>query len=376
MHEVIRAMVDIATEPQKEYLSSYKQIIDIEEIYDLRKTLVHSLYNNLAVLYNNSKLASDRFDFDFCNPNSIDRYYEADTYLLKERTEDGGYKTFATLDDREAVFKSVMDRAIEMVGQTSEYKFSEYLWGVHIAALKGDKTTTSSGFLFHFSAEFNTAQGPVFLIDTKWFYLKEQFITDMTTNALHILKTYRAKPNILKYSWDKSMVLKENDYNRLYEGEPHYIVCDTLIVDGVELCDVLYYDRKNIYLAHVKAGFNSKVRELTNQILISARRLKEALNSRNSMFLNRFYEKLNNAGQNKAQLSLSEFKALFKKDITYILAVGSTLTQDLLIEEHIEKYDSNIARFSLIQCTNEMYASYYPLVVHQIRRDVEEGDLV
>ena len=368
LHYLIEDLTIVATQPPKEYLSSYQPINDNQEIYELRKLLIHKLYNNLAVIYNGSRLASDRFDFDFCNPNRIDLFYEAETYVLKEKTEDGGYKSFAVLDNREDIFRRVMDQAVATVGMNNEYKFGEYLWGVHIAALKGEKTTTSSGFLFHFGAEFTFNANPVFLIDTKWYILKEQFITDLITNAQHVFRTYRAKSEILKFPWDKEQLAQERQYNILYDTEPDYIVCDALIVDGVELCDVLYYDKKNLYLCHIKAGFNSKVRELTNQVLISARRLKEATNSNNSSFLDRFYDKLVNSGRNYNDLTLSKFKRLFKKNINYVLAIASTLNEDLPIEDHMENYDSNIARFSLIHCSQEMTASYFPLSVYQIPR--------
>jgi uncharacterized protein (TIGR04141 family) len=368
LHQIIQDMSIINTLTPKEYLSSYKQITNADEIFELRKLLVHKLYNNLAILYNNSKETSDRFDFDFCNPNNIEKFYEADTYELKERTEDGGYKVFTTVDDREDIFRKVMDRAMEVIGQYNEYKFSNYLWSVLVAAIKGDKTVASSGFLHHFSAEFNKPGESIFLIDTKWFYLKDQFITDMITNAQHIFKTYKAPDYVLKFPWDKGLLPKESDYNKQYDAEPNCILCDTLIVDGVELCDILYYDDKNLYLVHVKAGFGSQVRELSNQVMISARRLKEALNAKGNDFLENYYNKLIKSKHNINNLNLDEFKGLFKKSISYIIAVNSTLVDDLAIEDNMIKYNSNIARFSLIQCSNEMQANYYPLLTYQIPR--------
>jgi len=368
MHYLIQDMALIATQSPKDYLSSYKEINDDKDIYEFKKLLIHKLYNNLAYLYHNSRLPSDRFDFDFCHPKHIDKFYEAETYELKVKTEDGGYRVFATLDDREAIFKCVMDHVVATVGENSEYNFGAYLWTIIVASLKGDKTTASSGFLFYFSAEFTYNNEPVFLIDTKWFYLKEQFITDMIVNSQHIFRTYRAKPGILKFPWDKDVLAKEGLYNMLYDAEANYIVCDTIIVDGVELCDILCYDSKNLYLIHVKAGFNSKIRELSNQVLISARRLKEAVNGKNSTYIERFYERLVSSGRNYDNLNLEKFKKLFKKQISYVMAISSTLNEDLVIEDHMHKYDSNIARFSMIQCSNEMYASYYPLLTYQIPR--------
>ena len=62
-----------------------------------------------------------------------------------------------------------------------------------------------------------------------------------------------------------------------YNGLTNFIVIDTIIVDGIELCDLLYFDSSTIYLIHVKYGFRSQIRELNNQILIAARRLKDAV---------------------------------------------------------------------------------------------------
>lgn len=366
LHRIIQDMVLIATESPKDYLSSYKPINDEDEIKELMKLLNKKLYNNLAYLYHNSKLPDDQFSFDFCNPNSIDKFYEADKYELKEKTDEGGYKPFAIIIERENIFKTIMDKAIDVVGENSQFEFIRYLWKIHIAAIKGDKTSTSSNFFYHFSAEFDYNGKAIFLIDAKWFYLKDQFITDMITNAQHIFKTYRASNRILKFPWDINEISREDNYNLLYNTEPSYIVCDKVFVDSIELCDILYYDNKKLYLIHVKRGFRSEVRELTNQITISARRLKEALNSKNNTFIETFYTNLVNSGNDLNNLSIFDFKLLFKKDINYILAVNSTLTIDLPIEDNMEKYNSNIARFSLIQCSNEMHTNYYPLLTYQI----------
>ena len=59
------------------------------------------------------------------------------------------------------------------------------------------------------SAEFDQTGEVIFLIDTKWFFLKDQFITDMISNAKHILKTYKAPEHVLKFPWDKTYFPKK-----------------------------------------------------------------------------------------------------------------------------------------------------------------------
>ncbi|QEM12596.1 DUF6119 family protein [Mucilaginibacter rubeus] len=368
LHKLVIEMSIIKGIEPSDYLSSFVEIKDENVLKDCRWMLVRKIYDNLAFLYENGHDPRDRFDFDFCNPNKIDKYYEADTYQLKEKTEGGGFKIFDTIADREDVFKRVMDRAMELELTSNIYDFNKYIWGVHITAVKGEKGIANSGFIFHFSAEFSMDGKAIFLIDTKWYILKDQFIKDMVANATHILKTYAAPATIFKYSWDRNTTPREKDYNLKYDGLPGYIVMDTVIVDGIELCDFVFYNEQTIYLVHVKAGFSSPMRELANQITISARRLREALNTDENPFLDRLYQRLLDKGFYLNDLDLTGFKALFKKTINYVLAVNSTLSEDLLIEENMNRYDSNIARFSLIQCSNEMNTSYYPLLTYQIPR--------
>ena len=110
------------------------------------------------------------------------------------------------------------------------------------------------------------------------------------------------------------------------------------------------------------------MRELTNQITISARRLRETLGSKDKTILTKIYNSLINKGKNIDNLTLSEFKELFNKKITYVLAFTSHLKDDLSVIDNIDKFDSNIARYSLIQCSGEMRAYYYDMLTFQIMR--------
>ena len=41
----------------------------------------------------------------------------------------------------------------------------------------------------------------------------------------------------------------------------------------------------------------------------------------------------------------------------------------LLVENHINRYRSNIARYSLVQCNKNMQAFNFELNIHQIRKE-------
>ncbi|WP_456461787.1 DUF6119 family protein [Reichenbachiella sp.] len=368
LHRIIVEFREILQLAPSDYLSSYKEIRDEKFINEyLRSELITSLYNDAGML---GKADARRFEHDFCNPNDIEKFYEADEYHLKQKSEKGGYLTFDKVNERKEIYDKVLKRAVELHGVNDKFNFMVFLQGVRITCYQNNEITIGSSFLFHITSEFSIKGQPYFLVDTKWYKLRDSFIDDLKVNTHHILKTYQAPRNILTECWDKKTLRREGDYNMLYNDKNGYIVIDTLITDGIELCDILHYDDQNLYLIHVKYGFSSSIRELSNQIMISARRLRETLASDNKELLDKVYRKLIDKGYNIDSMTLDEFKELFtSRKINYILACTSQLSEDLLIEDNIDRFDSNIARFSLIQCSGDMRANYYDLFTHQIRRE-------
>ena len=352
-----------------DYLSSYEEITDKKYIEDyLHPELITRIFNDTENVYKRNQFSSTTFEHDFCDPNNIEKFYEADYFKLKEKTDNNGYKIFAEVTDRAEIYDTVLKRGIERFGVNDRFKFMVFLQGVRVTSHKNKKQTTASSFLFHISTEFSIKNEPIFLVDTKWYNLRDTFVQDLKINTQHILKRYNASSKILTEKWDKTTLKKEKDYNYLYNRLNKYIVIDTIIKDGLELCDILHYDNQNLYLIHVKYGFKSEMRELTNQITISARRLRETLGSIDKTILTKIYNNLIDKGNDIDNLSLSEFKDLFNKKITYVLAFTSHLKDDLKVVDNIDKFNSNIARYSLIQCSGEMRAYYYDLQTFQIMR--------
>ncbi len=353
-----------------DYLDTYKEIIDkkyIDEV--LHQKLISNIYMDVENLGKREANAHKSFQHDFCDPNNIQQFYEADEYHLKERTDKKGYHTFKKIHNRNKIYDTVLNRAVELYGLRDRFNFINFIRGVRVNSYQNNKKTTGSGFLYHISTEFHIQKTPIFLIDTKWYQLKDSFVNDLKINTQHILNTYKASPNILHLPWDKNLLRKEGEYNLLYNLTPNYIVIDTIIEDGLELCDILHYDTNNLYLIHVKYGFKSEMRELTNQIEISARRLKETIGSENKSILVKIYNKLIKKGRNIDNLTQVEFINLFTtKKISYILAYTSHLSKDLSVVENLEKFSSNIARYSLIQCSAEMRTNYFDLLNYQIPR--------
>lgn len=370
LHKIIKELIIINSLESNDYLSSYEEIKDLSYIQgDLKETLIENIYKDIQNINRLDNTDYAKFEFDFCNPNNIEQFYEADYYILKEKTESGGHKQFEKIFDRDSIYRTVIKRAINVVNDYNKFKIKVFLQGIRIACYKNDKLTISSSFLFHFNTEFRIYEKPIFLIDNKWYHLRDTFIKELKTQTIYVLKTYKLEENILTFSWNKNIIRTEKEYNLQYNNLNNYIVIDTIIVDGVELCDILYYDVTTIYLIHNKYGFTSSIRELTNQILISAKRLRESLGSENPIFLKKIYNSLLEKGRNVNELNEEEFINLFKnKKIKFVLAFTSNLTEDLIVEENIDKYISNIAKFSVVECSSEMKINYYDIYFKQIPR--------
>ena len=289
LHKIFLELDVISQLAPSDYLSSYKEIQDIKFINNsLKQELITKIYNDAGTLGRNTS-GIKRFEHDFCNPNNIEKFYEADSYKLREKSEKGGYRTFETVYNRKEIYETVLKRAVELVGNNDRFNFMIYLQGVRICCMHNDKKTVASNFLFHINTEFTLSGKSYFLVDAKWYNLRNSFLEDLKASAKHILRTYKAPSNILYIPWNKEETAREGDYNLKYNGIPNYIVIDTIIVDGLELCDILFFNDNTLYLIHVKYGFTSTLRELDNQINIAARRLKDVLGTNDKLILKKIY---------------------------------------------------------------------------------------
>lgn len=374
LHLVIEELNTILSLAPKDFISSYIHIQDRIVIEELNYRLIEKIYNNIPYLFGASDDPRDIFEFDFCNPNKIEEFYEAEHYDLVEYTESGKKKEglFATVRDKQEIYKVVIERAYSLYGDNMN-AIKSYLYGVTVQCYVGNRKTASSGFMYHFNSELSYKGDAVFLIDSKWYRLKGSFVEGLIFQTERVLKTSRLQEGVIDKLWifdtEKKKFTREGLYNMQYNNRPNYIVVDTVIVDGVELCDILHFTKNEIYLIHVKHSFTAKVRELTNQILISARCLTQAVSGKDRVYFDKLFDALIDKGRYVNGFDKDQFYNVFltRKPI-YVFATASQLALDLPIESNVEQYDSNIARFSLVTCASEMQNSYYEFKTWQISR--------
>lgn len=372
LHNIIGEMGIILGLAPKELLSSYIQEKDDTIIHELQLELNRRIFNNIPVVLRTSTNQEDQFEFDFCSPNNNEAFYDADFYELKEKGEDN-LELFDTVVDKYDIYNAVIKRAYAVCGN-DQTQILFYLRGVRVHCYKGTKCTTRSQFLLHLNTEISYKGESVFLIDTGWYRLKDAFIHSLNTQTELIFKNAKLQVGILDEIWrlkpNTNKLIDEGVYNRLYEGKPNYIIMDTLTPEGVEICDILYIKDAELYLIHVKHSFTARVRELTNQIQISARRVTEAVVAKNKAFFEKAYESLIKSRRSVNNCTKEQFVNLFfENKIIYVFATASQFPDNPPLDTHLSRYQSNIAKFSLTTCSSEVRTGYSDLLVFQIDRE-------
>lgn len=352
---------------EQEYLSSFIQESNFKLINEnFQPLLIGKIFNDFENKKRNNTNYKQSFKFDFCNPNKIIEFYSADKYVLTEKSGES-YKSFDETSNKSEIYDLVLKRAIaQFPGDTELFDFQVYVQGLRVIAYQDGKLSCSSSFLFHFTSEFNFGSQTVFLVDTKWYRLKKSFLQDLKIECLSTIKRHKLSNKIfnIKYSLGET----EYEYNLKYQDVDNYYVFDTITPQGIEMCDVLYTSEEATYLIHVKKGFDNSMRELTNQISLSARRLTTELKSDSSEYLIKLWESYTRKYPDKAIINFEEFLTFFDKKIVYVLAFISQRKDDASVIESFDKYRSNIAKYSLLECGIDLQEYRYELNICQIRK--------
>jgi len=202
LHKVFIELGFIMEREPNDYLSTYIEIKDNAIINNqLQPLLLQALYNDREYVLG-SETTDKRFKFDFCNPNKITEFYEADFYVLKEKVgnkdESKKYFEFKKVQDRGDIYESVIRRAVETIENIDFVKFRAYIQGVRVVSYIDNKIATSANFIYHFTTEFQYEEKSVFLVDTKWYVLNNSFIEDLKFECVETLKNHKLPRAYLK----------------------------------------------------------------------------------------------------------------------------------------------------------------------------------
>ena len=331
----------------------------------LIERIFNRLYKNLT------REQSEFYDYDFCHPSKLEQFYEADEYHVYLK----GHRTpFIVTNNRDEIYNLALDKVKQTLDIDIVAHLMSTLGGMKVRCYKESIEVDNMRvpFLACINCEIMYKSRPLFKIDGKWYHVSDTFITDLNRRCSSLISTNYLSDGILTKTWSSSSGVSEGTYNSFYEGEKGYMVFDKLIVDEIELCDIIHYDDSNLYVIHVKKGFNAKMRDLANQINISARRLQNDLQSGSYSYLTNSWEKyiLSTGGDENAFVELSDFISLFSsRNIVFVFAFVTENEDQRVVYSNIESYRSNIAKYSLIQCHKDIKETGYPIKYKQINID-------
>jgi uncharacterized protein (TIGR04141 family) len=360
--KIINGCEDVLQKPSQFAINNVEKIVK-KKNEDLIQKLDAELYDQLWTRYSDP---NNGYPFDLCHHNYEEyltaSYYVAMKNLMLEKKSGlrnlfGDYHFEGNFTDIDILF----DKIKNSKKFKNKDKFVSFIKGIKIVSYDVDGTELTHGDLFsHLLGDVSLNNKKFFFVEKEWYEIKDSFISELNNSCNYFINSnyHEGLPEKWNYQAES-----ENQYNQKYIGKDRTIVLDKVTPENIELCDVLFWDSNNLYLCHVKAGFGNSMRDLCAQISIAANRITRD-NSAAKDYAKKVYdalkEKKNNSdnyfkkiGTQTDDISDLEFISLFDKNIHFVLSVLDTADNERDIRS-IEKFNSNIAKFSLRVLSREM----------------------
>lgn len=365
LHQLFIRFNEIPKNSEPRSLTSFVQIKDLDKIEEFKNILFYEIREDAANRFGPGRgTHPKKLDIDFIHPSKIQEFYQADYFEIKEKNARKGL----TLTDRSELYQRGLEWIYDKTSHLNQLEFNQYVGGLRTYTWKG-KERIKGMFWQYLTCEISYQGKPVFHIDGNWYKVIDNFETSISQRASQIIDNNYLDEEILSKTWG---AISEGEYNRGYENETGYTIFDKALGQKIELCDIMYETDSTIYLIHVKAGFDAKMRDLGNQIVIAANRLMNDRNSGSTKFLSEVIDNYNNREENVYfQVNKEDYLEKFKtggKNIVFVLAYKPETKKLARIKGNLELVNSNIAKFSLIQCVREMNSLSYPVKIVEISR--------
>ncbi len=259
--------------------------------------------------------------------------------------------------------QTIIDKIRFLNSKLSEADFNKVIEGGIIETFDSDgNILTSDRIRNHYCTEIKQGLKTYFLIEKDWYEVSKTMIDKINETCTAFI-TDKKYTGPLFHKWDVTHST-ENDFNASYIGIRNSLVFDRITPHNIEVCDILRWDDDNIYLYHVKKGFDNSMRDLCSQVAISARKVVED-SKNNYSFLKSLYETLKGktgksdyikkAKRQLNGLSKTNFIKLFEdRRLVFVLAVLDTSKGVRKLENDMKFFESNIAKFSLNELAKTM----------------------
>ncbi|WP_343566609.1 DUF6119 family protein [Sphingobacterium sp.] len=298
-------------------------------------------------------------DIDFIHPSNLIGFYECDKYEIEVSHLKNPVKT---IYDRGSLYYECLSIVNNKLGTPSTLvEFIKFLRRIRIKGYRNNELVTQAKFFDHITSEIEYNSKPYFKVDNLWYEVKDEFIHNINLLCHDYYSKYEFVNLGILRRWPKE--LTEGAYNSLYRNDPNFYVFDKILSDNIEMCDLLFIDDqlRIIYLIHVKDGFDAKMRDLYNQIILSSERLlSDIKNSNNASYLQGQVERFNKAKENIDQGINIDYNSLYNKmaiaryKLTFVMAFNSGKNVNDQFKIRLPSLKSNIAKYALVQTVKEI----------------------
>lgn len=332
-------------------LTLFRQIEEDSLINDLDNTLQNRIIDDVIKLSTPSRNTIQKDILEVVHPSKLERFYECNNYLIRAKFSRG--KHDIEVSDRQDLYlKSIEHINNNTEDLTNRFEIGKKLFTLGIIGRVNEKEITYANFYAHIIAEIEHLGKKYFRIDGHWYFLKDEFLELMNSDAVEFYRKYELKEDILN-PWEDGD--DEDAYNLSHDYDDYYVL-DKVIDSNIELCDLLIIEDDKAYFVHVKDGFNTKMRDLYVQVMLSAKRLSNDIkNNESSSYLKktlRAYRK-----KSKRKIDVKELtRQILEKEyqIIYVMAFKNNYRKSEKAIDKINNSKSNIAKYSIVQTVKEM----------------------
>jgi len=327
----------------------------------LIKSLKGKIVADIFELYKNN---SELNNFDICSKD-FDKYLTAESYVVffKEKV------TF----DHAPNLNEILDAFNDKIYSSSPNEIDLYTFfeKCHIKSLDSNGDELTRDCLFeNLNGEVSVLNSNYFLLGNNWYSIKDDFVDDLNNDLREILDSSQVDSLLPTITGSG----EEEIYISKYFGLSDWFVLHKVLVDGIELCDLLFAKNNEVYLVHVKKNFNNSVRDLSLQMTQAAKRLQSDIKTGGFQFLNTVQSRIISKSSNTYQKNRSSqklkknlLKSYFKNKGVKIYFCAVILHKDKTkIVDSIKKRRSNIAKMSLVNAYREIRALNYEFRFSQV----------
>ncbi|MCT4697617.1 DUF6119 family protein [Tenacibaculum haliotis] len=335
-------------------LTLFFKINEPKLVAELDETLKEIIVDDILLHNTPDRVKSNQSDIiEVVHPSKLERFYECNSFLVRAKFSRG--KSDVIVTDRAKLYFECTKHIFDSLDDfTNRPAIKGKLYKLNIVGHINKTEITYGNFFAHITAEIDYLARKYFKIDGHWYLLDDDFLELMNNDAKEFYTKYKLSEKLL-LKWPKKK--DEDFYNKSHNHLNEYFVLDKVINDNIELCDLMVVKDEKIYFIHVKNGFNTKMRDLYIQVVLSAKRLSNDLkDTKKSSFLEKTLELYNKRNPTK-KVDVKEIVERLRKDpsqANFVMAFKNNHYKGKPILERIDLCKSNIAKYALVQVIKEM----------------------